>query len=138
MSNDDTDTPGRRLLAAAEEVVAIERGERTPAVEHVYDGTDLVVVRGSGNVFLDLGFEPGEAAALQLRSRLAIELGRYIEAEGITQAVAAERFGVSQPRVSDLVRGKLDRFTIDALVTMLARVGRRVEVSVTEAPHAAV
>lgn len=98
---------------------------------------ELPIVHGSGNVFLDLGFEPEEAANLQLRSRLAIELRRYIEAEGITQAEAAERFGVSQPRVSDLVRGKLDRFTIDALVTMLARVGRQVEVSVGVAPRIA-
>ena len=95
---------------------------------------ELPVVHGSGNVFADIGFEPEEAANLQLRSRLAIELDRYIEAEGITQTEAAERFGVSQPRVSDLVRGKLDRFTIDALVTMLARVGRQVEVSIGPAP----
>lgn len=95
---------------------------------------EFPVVHGSGNVFADIGFDPEEAANLQLRSRLAIELDRYIEAEGITQTEAAERFGVSQPRVSDLVRGKLDRFTIDALVTMLARVGRQVEVSVGPAP----
>lgn len=101
---------------------------------HSPDSEPVEFVRGSGNVFLDLGFEPEEAANLQLRSRLAIELDRYIEAEGITQAEAAERFGVSQPRVSDLVRGKLDRFTIDALVMMLARVGRQVEVSVRLTP----
>lgn len=87
-------------------------------------------VRGSGNVFADLGFGPEEAANLQLRSRLALEVERYVEAEGITQAEAAERLGVTQPRVSDLVRGKLNRFTVDALVNMLARVGRRVELTV--------
>lgn len=94
---------------------------------------ELLIVHGSGNVFLDLGFGPEEAETLQLRSRLVIELGRYIEAEGITQTEAAERFGVTQPQVSDLVRGKLARFTIDALVTMLARVGLRVEVSIEPA-----
>lgn len=104
---------------------------------HSEDPEPVEFVRGSGNVFADLGFDPEEAANLQLRSRLAIELGRYIEAEGITQTEAAGRLGVSQPRVSDLVRGKLDRFTIDALVTLLARVGRSVEVRVTEAPRAA-
>lgn len=51
--------------------------------------------------------------------------------------MAAERSGVTQPRVPDLVRGELDRFTIDALATTLARVDRRVEVTVTEAPHVA-
>jgi predicted XRE-type DNA-binding protein len=94
-------------------------------------------VRGSGNVFLDVGFEPGEAANLQLRSRLAIELRDYVESEGITQTEAASRFGVTQPRVSDLMRGKLSRFTIDALVTMLASVGRRVEMSVEPMRQAA-
>ena len=94
---------------------------------------ELPIVHGSGNVFLDLGFGPEEAETLQLRSRLVIEIGRYIEAEGLTQTEAAERLGVSQARVSDLVRGKLRQFTIDALVTMLARVGRRVEVSIEPA-----
>lgn len=98
---------------------------------------ELPIVHGSGNVFLDLGFDPEAATNLQIRSRLAIELDRYIEAEGITQTEAAARFGVTQPRVSDLVRGKLDRFTIDALVSMLARVGRRVEVSIEPIRQAA-
>ncbi len=87
-------------------------------------------VHGSGNVFTDLGFAPEEAANLQLRSRLAIAIERYVEAEGLTQTEAAERLGVTQPRVSDLARGKLDRFTVDALVNMLARVGRYVEVRI--------
>jgi predicted XRE-type DNA-binding protein len=98
---------------------------------------ELPIVHGSGNVFLDLGFDPEEAANLQLRSQLAIELRHYVKAEGITQTEAAARFGVTQPRVSDLMRGKLSRFTIDALVTMLARVGRRVEVSIEPMRQAA-
>lgn len=92
---------------------------------------ELPITHGSGNVFEDLGFDAEEAANLKLRSTLAIELARYVEAEGLTQAEAADRLGVTQPRVSDLVRGKLDRFTVDALVNMLARVGRRIEVRVT-------
>lgn len=94
---------------------------------------DGFITPSSGNVFEDLGFDAEEAANLKLRSTLAIELARYVEAEGLTQAEAADRLGVTQPRVSDLVRGKIDRFTVDALVNMLARVGRRVEVSVTAA-----
>lgn len=97
---------------------------------------DGFITPSSGNVFEDLGFDAEEAANLKLRSTLAIELARYIEAEGLTQAAAAERLGVTQPRVSDLVRGKLDRFSIDSLVNMLARAGRRVEVSVTAVPAA--
>ena len=65
-------------------------------------------------------------ANVHLRQRLAAEIVRYVRAEGLTQTEAAERLGVTQPRVSDLVRGKVDRFTIDALVTMLDRVGRPV------------
>ena len=97
---------------------------------------DGFITPSSGNVFEDLGFDAEEAANLQLRSTLAIALACYVEAEGLTQAEAAERLGVTQPRVSDLVRGKVSRFTVDALVNMLARVGRRVEVSVTSAPPA--
>ena len=93
--------------------------------------TDPVhITRTSGNDFADLGIDPEEAPNLQLRSRLAVEITWWIEAEDLTQTEAAERLGVTQPRVSDLVRGKLDRFTVDALVNMLDRVGRRVEVRV--------
>ncbi|MEM1118067.1 MAG: helix-turn-helix transcriptional regulator [Bacteroidota bacterium] len=98
---------------------------------------DVEFVPSSGNVFADLGFGPEEAANLQLRSRLAVEIARYVAAEGITQAEAAERFGVTQPRVSDLVRGRIDRFSIDALVNILARAGRSVEVTVRVAPPVA-
>ena len=91
----------------------------------------------SGNVFLDLGFGPEEAANLHLRSRLAAEIRRYVETEALTQTDAAARLGVTQPRVSDLVRGKLDRFTIDALVNMLARVGLGVSVRVEPLQKAA-
>lgn len=107
----------------------------SPAQPGRLDSTpEFPIVRGSGNVFTDLGFGPAEAANLQLRSRLAMEIERYVEAEGITQTDAAERLGVTQPRVSDLMRGKLGRFTVDALVNMLARVGRRVEVTIEAMP----
>lgn len=81
----------------------------------------------SGNVFLDLGFAPGVAAHLLLRSRLMIEAEKVIERRRLTQTAAARLFGVSQPRVSDLVRGRIDRFSLDALVELLARAGVRVD-----------
>lgn len=59
-------------------------------------------------------------------------LRRIIEAAGITQQEAAERFGVTQPRVSDLVRGKIELFSIDALINMLAAASHHVEISVTD------
>ncbi len=95
-----------------------------------------------GNVFADLGFEPDEAAALKDRSlriiseKLAIkeslmsELAGWIEAKKLKQAEAAEILGVTRPRVSDLIHGKTVKFTIDALVDMLARTGKHVRLSV--------
>ncbi len=79
--------------------------------------------RGSGNVFLDAGFPPEEAAHLLIRTDLMIELNRVLEARALTQTRAAKLLGVSQPRVSALRRGKVGQFSIDALVEMLARLG---------------
>ena len=64
--------------------------------------------KSSGNVFEDLGFPPEEAENLRIRSSLMIEISKLIEARGLTQTAAAKLFGVSQPRVSDLVRGKIE------------------------------
>lgn len=82
--------------------------------------------RGHENVFRDLGFGPEEAENLRVRSELMIELTRLIKTRGLTQAKAARVFGVSQPRVSDLVRGKIGRFSIDTLVAMFGHAGIRV------------
>ncbi len=82
--------------------------------------------RSSGNVFRDLGFSREEAENLRIRSELMVRLARLIEDRGLTQAEAAKMLGVSQPRVSDLVRGKIDLFSIDMLVLMLAKAGLRV------------
>ena len=95
----------------------------------------IKVERGSGNVFRDLGFSPDEAANLQLRSDLMIKLRRRLEARGQTQAKAAQFLGVSQPRVSDLMRGRIDRFSVDTLITLLGKLG--VEVRVTLRAHRA-
>jgi predicted XRE-type DNA-binding protein len=72
----------------------------------------------SGNIFLDLGFPPKEAESLLIRSELMSHLRELIRRRRLTQARAARLFGVSQPRVSDLVRGKVDLFSIDALIGM--------------------
>ena len=87
------------------------------------------VRRSSGNVFRDLGFSPVEAENLRIRSELMAHLKILIEREGLTQTKAARLFGVSQPRVSDLVRGRIELFSIDALVNMLAKAGVRVTVT---------
>jgi predicted XRE-type DNA-binding protein len=82
--------------------------------------------RSSGNVFRDLGYSAPEAEHLRVRAELMVALDRLIKRRRLTQAQAAKLLGVSQPRVSDLVRGQFHRFSIDALVEMLARAGVRV------------
>ena len=88
------------------------------------------LTRSSGNVFRDLGVAEEEAEHLRLRSLLMIEIRKLIAARGLTQKQAAALFGVTQPRVSDLVRGKIALFSLDTLVDMLAHAGARVELVV--------
>ncbi len=74
-----------------------------------------------GNVFDDLGFDQTEAENLKIRASLMRAIENYISENKLTQATAARLMGVSQPRVSDLITGKIDKFTIDMLVNMLSR-----------------
>jgi predicted XRE-type DNA-binding protein len=76
---------------------------------------------------------PAEAANLKTRAELMIAVADYIRAKKLTQAGAAKVFGVSQPRVSDLMRGKIDLFSVDTLVNMLAAAGVRVELRLQKA-----
>lgn len=82
----------------------------------------------SGSVFEDVGFTRQEAVSLELRSLLAFRLEEFIKTEALTQRQAAAFFGVSQPRISNLVRGRIDLFSLDTLVDMLTRTGARIEV----------
>jgi predicted XRE-type DNA-binding protein len=90
---------------------------------------DSLITVSSGNVFLDLGFPPGEAAVLALRADLMGRLRILIEERGWTQSQAAEQLGIGQSRVSDLVRGKWEKFSLDMLITLAARAGKRVELA---------
>ena len=90
-------------------------------------------ITASQNVFETLGFNPSEAENLRLRAEMMIALRRYIEKENLTQQEAASLFSVSQPRMSDLVRGKIGKFTIDMLVTMLAASGTHVKLTLKKA-----
>ena len=93
----------------------------------------LKMKRGSGNVFRDLGFPPEEAQNLLLRSDLMTRVERYVEASGLSQKDAAARLGVTQPRLNDVLKGKIEKFSLDALVNMLGHAGMRVELSVKKA-----
>jgi predicted XRE-type DNA-binding protein len=88
------------------------------------------VQRSTGNVFRDVGFPPEVAENLRVRSELMIQVRRLLESRKLTQAAAAKLFGVTQPRISDLVRGRIELFSIDGLVNMLAHAGVRVSIVV--------
>lgn len=84
------------------------------------------IVKSSGNIFIDLGYSPEEAAILQMRADLMAKLRKFIEAKKITQADAAKILCISQSRISDLVTGKWDRFSLEMLVTLATRAGMHV------------
>lgn len=73
------------------------------------------------------------SASMQVRAALMIEVQRYVNEGGLTQLQAAKRLGITQPRLNDLLRGKIDKFSVDALVNMLAKAGKRVSVKVRKA-----
>ncbi|HZZ88085.1 MAG TPA: XRE family transcriptional regulator [Caulobacteraceae bacterium] len=77
--------------------------------------------------------DPGQAENMKLRSRLMMALRDHIAQKKLSQAAAAELLGVTQPRISDLVRGKVDLFSLDTLVNMLAAAGLHVEIQVAKA-----
>jgi predicted XRE-type DNA-binding protein len=85
------------------------------------------ILQSTGNVFRDLGFPREEAENLKVRADLMIQISKLIRSRRLTQAQAAALFGVTQPRVSDLVRGKIERFSIDTLVAMLGHAGVQVQ-----------
>ena len=74
--------------------------------------------RGSDNIFADLGFPPGEAENLKLRSDLMIAIVAFYRRSGLTQAEAARRLGITQPRLNALLKSRIDQFSLDALVNI--------------------
>lgn len=87
-------------------------------------------MESSGNIFLDLGFPPHEAAVMLLRAELAEALRVWMEREKLTQAQAARRLKVKQPRVSEIARGKVELLSLDYLVRLCAKAGIPVTVRV--------
>jgi len=81
------------------------------------------VTESSGNVFLDIGFPPHEAEVMLLRARLAEVLRTWIDREELTQAQASKRLGITQPRVSEITRGKVELLSLDYLVGLCAKAG---------------
>ena len=84
------------------------------------------IIDSSGDVFSDLGFDPAESAILQMRAKLMNDLRDFIQSSGMTQVEAAGRLGIAQSRVSDLMRGKWDKFSLEMLISLETRAGRKV------------
>jgi predicted XRE-type DNA-binding protein len=88
---------------------------------------------GSDNVFRDLGFSEGEEQNLLLRADLVMHIRKVIEKLGITQADAAKRASITQPRMNDLVKGRTEKLTVDAMVNVAAQLGYVVKLSLKKA-----
>ena len=80
---------------------------------------------------------PAEAAHMRLRADVMMRLEKFISDNGLTQAQAAEAFGVTQPRVSDLVRRKFNRFSLESLLDMGARAGLHADITLSDRRRAA-
>lgn len=85
-----------------------------------------------GSVFEDLGFDQADAVNLKIRAALMNAIEEQLEKKELTQAQAAKLLGVSQPRISDLKRGKMHLFTIDVLVNMLSKLGKPVHLVIDD------
>ena len=87
---------------------------------------------GSGDVFTDLGYP--DAKERRLKVELAVEVNRVLQQRGVTQRRAAKVLGLRQPHVSDLVRFRLNRFSVERLMEFLTLLGKNVEIRITQRP----
>jgi predicted XRE-type DNA-binding protein len=96
-------------------------------------GGEREITRGSGNVFADLGFPDAEER--QTKLRLAYALNAIMDAQRLTQAAAAARLGLNQPKVSALRNYKLEGFSVERLMTLLNALDRDVEIVIRKKPR---
>jgi predicted XRE-type DNA-binding protein len=89
--------------------------------------------RGGDNIFADLGFPPAEAENLKLRSELMIAIVAFYRRSGLTQAQAAKRLGITQPRLNALLKSRIDQFSLDALVNIASHAGLNVRLVIRKA-----
>jgi predicted XRE-type DNA-binding protein/phage-related protein len=118
---EDAKDPAHSSRVSAAPLQAAGRGDEAMKIER-YD-----------NVWDAICDTPAEAENMRLRSSLMIALKGHIESENLNQAAAAKVFGVTQPRISDLVRGKINLFSLDALINMTATAGMHVELTIAKA-----
>jgi predicted XRE-type DNA-binding protein len=93
----------------------------------------IKMTRGSGNVFMDLGFDKVEAKNLKLRSELMMQIDEFYRESGMTQTQGAKTLGLTQHRFNALLEGKLGLFSLDALVNIASRAGLKVRLVVSNA-----
>lgn len=84
------------------------------------------------NVWDALENSPERAENMKLRAELMTQIRDYVDGLDMTQQAAAKRLGLTQPRLNDLLRGRLDRFSLDMLVNVLARAGKHINVSISD------
>jgi len=84
----------------------------------------------NGNVFEDLGFKPVEATKLKIKAQLMCQISEWIKNKSLKQEEASTLLHITRPRVSDVMTGKSNKFTIDALVDMVERTGKHITVQV--------
>ncbi len=89
------------------------------------------ITPADANIFKELGLP--DAENLKLRAQLMMEVRRYVEESGLTQGDAAKSLKTTQPRLNEILKGKIEKCTIDRLVQMLAAVGRQVTITVSKA-----
>jgi predicted XRE-type DNA-binding protein len=90
--------------------------------------TKKPVESGSGNIFADLGID--NADRHELKARVVIIIGRMIEQAGLTQQAAARRMGISQPDVSNLLRGRFENFSLERLLGFVLALGNDVDIKI--------
>jgi predicted XRE-type DNA-binding protein len=90
----------------------------------------LKITKSSGNIFRDLGFPEGEAQNLLLRTDLMIKIEQLVKKSGLIQSETAKLLGITQPRINDLLKGRIEKISLDALVNMVARAGMEVKMTV--------
>ncbi|MCP4755188.1 MAG: XRE family transcriptional regulator [Proteobacteria bacterium] len=89
------------------------------------------VTPAGGNIFTDLGFDQQESTKLKIKAQLMCQISEWVKNNHLKQEEAAKLLHVTRPRVSDIMRGKTGKFTIDTLVDLLERTGRHVTVQIT-------
>jgi len=94
-------------------------------------------IESCGNIYKDFGFDDEEAANLLARATLILQLIQIIKSHGWTQEKAAKALGVKQPRIAEIMNMKTECFSVDLLLNYLARLGKRVEMTIKDINQAA-